>query len=135
MRNRFPFISLSASLVLLRYSVALVFFLHAIVRIFNGTIPRFAAYLSGKGLPFGYALVIGITIFEIGGSIVMALNYFTRQLAAGFFIMLMIGNILIHFERGWFVGEHGDGGTEYSFVLMMALMVIAAGTTPKRVRS
>lgn len=113
-------------LPVMRYSVALIFFLHAIVRTFNGTIPQFADYLTNKGLPLGKPLVIAITILEIGGSVMLALNYWVRQISAALFIMLLIGIFLIHAENGWFTGEHGSGGIEYSFVLMIALMVIAA---------
>ena len=34
--------------------------------------------------------------------------------------------ILIHANLGWFVGEHGVGGMEYSLCLIVALLVIAA---------
>jgi putative oxidoreductase len=127
MLKSFPFLSLPVMLPVLRYSVALIIFLHSVVRVFNGTIPQFGDYLTNKGLPFGKMLVIILTIVEIGGAILMAFNFYTRKLAAVFFVILLMGIILIHAERGWFVGEHGAGGIEYSFILMIALMVIAAG--------
>jgi len=124
--GRFPFLPLTVMLPVIRCSVALIFFLHAIVRVFNGTIPQFADYLTNKGLPFGKALVIAITVLEISGSILLVMNFLVRQIAAALFIMLLIGIILIHAEKGWFTGEHGAGGIEYSFILMIALMVVAS---------
>lgn len=126
MQRRFPFLSLQQMLTALRFSIALIFLLHSVVRVFNGTIPRFAAYLDAKGMPFGKAWVIAITVFEIAGSVLLVLNYFTRWIAAGFIFLLLTGVVLIHAEKGWFVGEHGSGGCEYSFILIMALLVIAA---------
>lgn len=126
MKN-FPFLSLAHSIVLLRISVALIFIIHAVVRIYNGTIERFGEFLNTKGLVFGQAMVWGITVFEIAGGIALAAGYFTRWLSAGFIVMLVIGIILIHASLGWFVGEHGSGGSEYSFILIVALIVIAAG--------
>lgn len=126
MTKSFPFISASVMQLILRYSVALVFFLHAVVRIASKTIPQFAGFLENTGLPYGKAIVIAITIFEIIGAILLAIGWFARLLAAGFFVLLLIGVILIHASNGWFVGEHGVGGVEYSFILMIALMVIAA---------
>jgi putative oxidoreductase len=36
------------------------------------------------------------------------------------------GIVLIHAQKGWFVGEHGTGGVEYSIVLFVACVVLAA---------
>jgi putative oxidoreductase len=127
MRRTFPFISASVMQTVLRCSVALVFFLHAAVRIANGTIPQFAGFLESAGLPFGKAIVIAITVFEIAGSVLLAIGVWVRLISAGLFVLLLIGIVLIHWANGWFVGEHGVGGVEYSFVLMVALMVVAGG--------
>ena len=37
------------------------------------------------------------------------------------------GIVIVHAAKGWFVGEHGAGGVEYSIVLFVACVVIAAG--------
>ncbi|MBO9732495.1 MAG: DoxX family protein [Chitinophaga sp.] len=124
--KQYPFLSLKQTLLLLRIAIAIIFLAHALVRIGYGTIPRFAEFLTGKGLPFATALVWGITVYEIGGSILLTLGYYTRWVTAGFIGLLLIGIGLIHAERGWFVGEHGTGGCEYSFLLIVALLVVAA---------
>lgn len=124
--TRFPFISLSASIIALRIGVAFIFLAHAVIRISGGTIERFGGFLNAKGFIIGEPLVWAITAYEIAGAMLMALGYFTRWLAAGFVLILMIGIFLIHIAQGWFVGEHGTGGVEYSFVLILALLVIAA---------
>jgi len=124
--NRFPFVSLNQSLVILRVAVALIFFLHAAVRVANGSIPAFAEFLNAKGLVIGLPLVWAITVFEIVGAVLLAIGEFTTWLAAGFIFLLIVGIVLIHASLGWFVGEHGTGGSEYSFILIVALIVIAA---------
>ena len=123
--NRFPFITLKQSIVILRISVALIFITHAVVRIANGTIAQFAGFLNSKEIPNSSFVVWGITVYEIFGSIVLALGYYTKILSAGFIVMLLVGVILIHASLGWFVGEHGTGGSEYSFILIISLIVIA----------
>lgn len=125
MKN-FPFISLQHSLIALRVSVAIIFLSHAIVRVVNSTIPQFGGFMESKGFPYGAAWVWAITAFEIIGGILLALGYFAKWLAAGFIILLIVGIVLIHASLGWFVGEHGTGGSEYSFILIMALLVIAS---------
>lgn len=129
MQRAFPFLSPGRSVIVLRFSMALIFLLHAVVRIFNGTIPRFAAFLTAKGMPLGKPWVIAITVFEIVGSVLLVMNFFTRRVAACFIFLLLMGIILIHFSNGWFVGEHGSGGCEYSFVLIICFLVIAAADT------
>ncbi|WP_295116449.1 DoxX family protein [uncultured Chitinophaga sp.] len=124
--KRLPFLSLTQALVLLRASLALIFLLHAIVRIANGTIERFGGFLNTKGFIYGSVVVWGITVYEIAGGLLLALGYFTRWLSAGFIVLLITGIILIHASLGWFVGEHGTGGVEYSFILIIALLVTAA---------
>jgi putative oxidoreductase len=32
-----------------------------------------------------------------------------------------MGNVIIHYEKGWWIGEHGDGEMEYSCVLILAI--------------
>lgn len=125
MKN-FPFISTSQSLLLFRITLPLFFVAHAVTRIANGTIERFAGYLSTKGFFATTAMVWGITVYEIIGGIALALGYYTKFLSLGFILMLIMGNIIIHFENGWWVGEHGEGGMEYSCALILGLIVIAA---------
>ncbi|MFX1708899.1 DoxX family protein [Chitinophaga sp. CC14] len=124
--QKFPFLTLKQSLLILRIAVAVIFLAHAVVRICNGTIPQFAAFMESKGLPFGMAWVWAITAYEIAGGLLLLLGMYTRLLAAGFIILLLVGIVLIHASLGWFVGEHGTGGCEYSFILIVALLVIAA---------
>ena len=128
----FPFITAHQSLVLLRVSTAFIFFAHAIVRLFNGTIPRFGGYLDSKGLLIGTPLVWAITVFEIMGGLLLALGYYSKWLSAAFIVILVVGILLIHASAGWFVGEHGSGGSEYSFILIIALIVIAATDRGKK---
>lgn len=122
----FPFLSLSQSLLLFRILLPLFFVAHAVARISNGTIGQFADFLAGKGLPQTIAIVWGITVYEIIGGIALSLGYFIKYLSLGFILMLIIGNIIIHYQNGWWVGEHGEGGMEYSCALILGLIVIAS---------
>lgn len=129
---RFPYLSMRQALLLLRVSVAFIFLAHAVVRIANGTIPRFGGFLESKGLPAGEVLVWAITAFEIAGGLMLALGKQVKCMSVGFILLLLTGIVLIHAELGWFVGEHGSGGCEYSFVLIVALIAIAAADGPPR---
>lgn len=133
--NKFAFTQPRTALAVLRISVALVFFVHAAVRIINYTIPQFSLFFQSKGFPYPTVLVWIITIFELAGSVLLALNLLTKWLSIGFFLLLLIGVILIHWSLGWFVGEHGTGGSEYSFILMVCLYYIWTHSTQKKTKA
>ena len=40
-------------------------------------------------------------------------------------VIASVGIVLIHRHLGWFVGEHGTGGSEYSVALIVMLLVLA----------
>lgn len=117
------------SLHILRISIAIVFLAHAIVRIVNGTIPQFAGFMGSKGFPYPEVVVWMLTIVEIVAGSALLSGYFIRIAALIFIIILVTGIILIHAGLGWFVGEHGTGGVEYSFILIAGLLAVAANRT------
>jgi putative oxidoreductase len=131
-RSSYPFVDLATSLVVLRVAVAIFFMAHAVVRIVTGTIPGFGAFLEHRGWPQGVLLVWCITLYELGAGTLMALGWQARWMASGLFGIAAMGIVIIHAQLGWFVGEHGTGGMEYSLSLMVSLLVIAAADNDAR---
>ena len=127
-----PYLNLYRSLVLLRIAIALVFFMHALVRVLNNTIGIFGHFLEQKHFIYGTVIVWILTCFEILGAILLAIGRYTKPIALAFIFILVVGIILIHYQLGWFVGEHGTGGIEYSFILIMALITIIAAANKKQ---
>lgn len=121
-----PFPSLAASLVVLRVGIPALFMAHAAVRIVNGTIPQFAGFLGGIGIPQPTAVVWAVTLTELIAGSMLILGFRQRCAALALASIALGGIVLIHFRRGWFVGEHGTGGSEYSVCLLLALLVLAA---------
>ena len=113
-------------MVLLRVAIAVMFMAHAGVRVMNGTIPRFAEFMTGLGFYYGIGWVWAITLYELIGGAMLIVGQFSRWVAAGFMLISGTGIVLIHAQKGWFVGEHGTGGVEYSIVLFVACVVLAA---------
>jgi len=105
---------------------------HAAVRVANGSIPQSGAFLDQRGWPQGVRLVRGISSYELIAGTLMALGWRTRWMALGLFIIAAMGIVIIHARLGWFVGEHGTGGMDYSLSLMVSLLVIAAADTDDR---
>ena len=126
MMKAYPFISLAQALMLVRIVTALLFMAHAAVRIANGTIPQFGKFMASVGFPAGEAVVWTITIVELIAGTLLIINRYARVAATALFAIAAMGIVLIHRHLGWFVGEHGTGGSEYSVALMVLLIVIAA---------
>ena len=99
---------------------------HASVRMVNGSIPGFGQFLEARHIPFGLAVVWLITAQEIIGGFLLALGLKVRWVTLGFQAICWGGIAIIHAKLGWFVGEHGTGGVEYSLCLSVALLVLAA---------
>ena len=124
--NGYPWIRPETSLHLMRVLTAVLFMAHAAVRIINGTIPRFAEFMEIQGFPHGAAWVWAITLYELTAGTLLILNVGVRWAASGLALIAAVGILLIHWKNGWFVGEHGVGGSEYSIALLAMLLVIAA---------
>ncbi|MEQ1548653.1 MAG: DoxX family protein [Chakrabartia sp.] len=131
----FPFISQAHALLLLRVVTALLFMAHAVVRIANGTIPNFAKYMQSVGFPQPTAVVWAITLCELIAGTLIITGYYVRWAATSLFIIAATGIVLIHRHFGWFVGEHGTGGSEYSVALMIMLIVVATTDREKSAAS
>ncbi len=124
--QRYPWWSLDDALRLLRIVTALLFMAHASMRFVLGTIPQFGGFMESQGFPHGQAWVLAITFYELGAGSLLILNRGVRWAASGLAVIVAVGIWLIHRHNGWFVGEHGVGGSEYSVALLAMLLVIAA---------
>lgn len=123
------------SLIIIRVLLAAVMFIHGAARISNGTVGGFGEYLGSQGLPLGFYLAWGITIFELVGSVLMAAGFYSWILALLFAVQLIAGVYLIHSKEGWFVVGAGRNGMEFSFVLIVSLLAIAYANYKKPERS
>jgi len=96
------------------------------MRLIVNSLTGFGAFLSSKGFPFGVTLAWGITFFELVGGILLIIGVYRRWIALILIIELITGIFLVHAKNGWFVVGHQSGGMEYSVLLIICLIVIAA---------
>lgn len=127
-----PVPSLRTSLLLLRVVTPLLFMAHAVVRIFNGSIPQFAGFMGQLGFPEPTLVVWIITLSELIAGALIVFGFWVRPAVAVLASIALGGIGLIHYKIGWFVGEHGTGGSEYSVCLLMCLLVLAAADAERR---
>ena len=122
----YPWWPLDDALRLLRIVTALLFMAHASMRFVNDTIPQFGVFMESQGFPNGEVWVLAITVYELVAGSLLIINRGVRWAASGLAVIVATGIWLIHRHNGWFVGEHGTGGSEYSVALLAMLLVIAA---------
>lgn len=121
----------TTALVAIRIVLAAVMFIHGAARINFGTVGGFGEFLSAQGIPLGFYLAWGITLFEIVGSVLLAVGFYTWIVAVLFAAELAVGIGLVHFKEGWFVVGHGRNGMEFSVVLIAMFLSIAYATYKK----
>lgn len=119
-------ISQHQSLVLLRIGVSVLMMAHGFQRLYYNTVNDFGEFLNAKGFLIGRILAWSITIFELAGGLLLAIGIFTRWISLGWMVVLSMGIILVHAQNGWFVVGPSTGGVEYSILLLLGLIVIAA---------
>ncbi len=116
---------LKYALIFLRTVVALIMFTHGVGRIYYGIVSGFGEFLTAGGFPLGFYLAWAITIFEIVGSILIAVGFYVAPLAAIFAAHLLCGIYLVHLKDGWFVVGAGRNGAEFSALLVASFITLA----------
>ena len=119
-------LSLRQALIVLRTGTPMLFMAHAVTRIVVGSIAQFASFLGSLGFPEPTLVVWAITLTELIAGGLLMFGRCVRTACAALASITAGGIALIHARQGWFVGEHGTGGTEYSACLLMCLLVLAA---------
>lgn len=115
----------SQALVFIRVVLAILMFVHGAARISNGTVGGFGEFLGMQGFPLGFYLAWAITIFELVGSVLLAVGFYAWIVALIFTAHLTVGIVLVHWKEGWFVVGAGRNGIEYSVLLVTSFLAVA----------
>ena len=99
--------------------------IHGIARIYFGIVDDFGGFLTLHNFPLGFYLAWAITIFEIVGSVLLAIGRYVAPLAIIFAVHLLCGILLVHLKEGWFVVGAGRNGAEYSVLLIAVFITLA----------
>jgi len=124
--SRFPFLSTTQWLLVLRVVLGLYMAAHGITRTVVGTVGNFGDFLAGQGVPAGVVVAWAITANEVIGGLTLASGRFIRILASVFACEHLVGIILVHAPRGWFTVGHQVGGAEYSVLLLLCFLLTAS---------
>lgn len=118
------------SLIILRVVLGLIFISHGLARIYYESIPDFGAFLNSEGLYFGWLIAWTITIGEIIGGILLIIGLYIRYVVVFHFVIILTGIFLVHLPNGWFVVGHGNGGIEYSILILTVLIYLFTQYVP-----
>ncbi|HQU91243.1 MAG TPA: DoxX family protein [Pyrinomonadaceae bacterium] len=121
----FGFDKQTTALGLIRIILASVMFIHGATRISDGTVGGFGEFLGSQGIPLGFYVAWGITLFELVGSVLLAAGLYAWIIALIFAIQLSVGIAMVHYKEGWFVVGHGRNGMEFSAVLIASFLAVA----------
>jgi putative oxidoreductase len=115
----------TTALVFIRVVLSAMMFVHGAARISNGTVGDFGEFFSSQGIPLGFYLAWGLTLFEIIGSVLLSVGFYAALIALLFAAELAVGIAMVHWKEGWWVVGGGRGGMEYSVLLIAGFLAIA----------
>lgn len=121
---KLPSFSLSKALFILRLYMGMTFLLHGAARLYYMSLNDFGAFLNSQGFLIGIFFAWFITLGEIIGGLLLMLGYKIRYVLIFNFLVILGGIILVHFKNGFFVVGHGQGGIEYSLLILTVIIVL-----------
>lgn len=109
--------------LLLRLSLAAMFFAHAWLKIRVFTIAGTVKYFESLGVPgfLAYLTMAG----EIGGGLLLLFGIGSRWVALALIPLILGTIVLVHGKNGWLF-TNKDGGWEYPAFWIVGLLVLAA---------
>jgi putative oxidoreductase len=118
----------------LRFSVAIILFIHGIGGMFNGGVTDFGnLYLNQIGFaPVGLYLAWAIKLSHVASAFCLVFNSYIKWASIVSIFILVMGIILVHYSEGWFVVGGGRNGVEFNFLLIFVLLTILFPTGLKR---
>ncbi len=119
-----PHVTNDYGMIIMRYMLALMMLIHGVARIVLGGVAPFGEFLTSKGFPFGTAVALLVTLFELAGSGLLFARKYVIVIAFMFALELIVGIVLVHGTEGWFVVGAGRNGMEYSVLLIVGFIAV-----------
>ena len=110
---------------LVKLAVCAIIFTHGIHRYLYGELGALGGALAHFGLPFPQLQAHLINVAETFGTVLIALGLFVRPCCAVLVVIFLTGIALIHSHAGFFILGPGDGGWEYSALLIACFTAVA----------
>lgn len=115
-------------LSLLRLGLAALLLTHGVARVTLGGVLPFGQWLDAQGIPFGTAVAMFVTGWELSATWLLAFGpkRWLSPICAVFIAIYACGIWLVHAPAGWFVVGAGRNGSEYSVLLILCLTMLGS---------
>jgi len=119
---------------LVKLAVCAIILTHGIHRYLYGEIQPLGQFLAQTGFPAPLAEAHLVNLAETGGVLLIALGLLVRPLCSVLVLIFLIGIALIHWQAGFFIVGPGEGGWEFSALLIACLTAVAIDYQPRRLQ-
>jgi len=118
------------ALDLVKLAVCAIVLTHGVHRYLYGEIHGLGAALANFGFPFPLVQAHLVNLAETGGVLLIALGLFVRPMCAILILIFATGVVLIHWQLGFFILGPGEGGWEFSALLIACFGAVALDYGP-----
>src|SRR6476659_3899676 len=116
---------------LVKLAVCAIILTHGVHRYLYGEIQPLGQFLGQLGLPAPQAEAQLINLAETGCVLLIALGLLVRPMCAVLVLIFLTGIVLIHWQAGFFIVGPGEGGWEFSALLIACLTAVAVDYGPR----
>jgi putative oxidoreductase len=119
-----------AAIDLLKLAVCAIILTHGVHRYLYGEIAGLGAALASFGFPFPQVLAHLVNLAETAGVLLLAMGILVRTMCAILILIFATGIALIHWQLGFFIVGPGEGGWEFSALLIASFAAVALDYWP-----
>lgn len=87
----------------IRLTLAGLIAAHGWARLIAGGVTPFGVWIDGQGFAFGLGIAMVVTVYEIVGTVFLALGKLVFPLTLVYAAIYAVGIVLVHAPAGWFV--------------------------------
>ena len=114
-------------LAILRVVVGVIFVAHGAPAVF-GSMEGTAAVMDSLGVPLPIVAAWAVKLLEFVGGISLIVGFLVTPVALLLATHMMVGIVLVHAARGFYVvGPDANSGIEFNLLLMAALLMLVFG--------
>jgi putative oxidoreductase len=113
-------------LAILRVALGVTFIAHGLPKL-TGGIEMTAGMFEGLGIPAPVLAAWLVALLETIGGLLLIIGFLVTPTALLLFGHMLLGIVLVHSSNGWYVIERGQGGVEFSVILIASLLMLVFG--------
>jgi putative oxidoreductase len=113
-------------LAILRVALGVTFIAHGLPKL-TGGIEMTAGMFEGLGIPVPVLAAWLVGLLETVGGFLLIIGFLVTPAVLLLVGHMFLGIILVHASNGWYVIERGQGGVEFSVILIASLLMLVFG--------